>query len=399
MATGGHALTSASPVHLVPVTKDHIQQSTPPLGSPVVSNDAPVPTSEVTPQNPSVYTNHIPKSTPPNITQSANDCSMLSPVPPISPSDTHVSSTGSITVHIPSATPSPVKNTTVESDPLLLEMEVEELSGKLQAVVNQQQIMGVTLQATQQTIKAILSRQNDILDHLSLLERQLQRFDYRRYSSNYPLDSSPTLPSWLDPELPLQLPADRFRHRRLTSTPDRNLPHHHFPPPHVPDSLGEFDPRSTQLANLSIGENMQHNPTVAAQPSGEVPPLPLPFRNSSSNALDSSEIANSKVTIIPVAAVLSKYPKLRCESKVATLAVKLAREAFFGDDILQRCTVSGERAYPGLPVDKVNELKTTIFQQFPQYWNTKHTFEPRWKSCVESVGQACKRLRSKPCKP
>ena len=136
-------------------------------------------------------------------------------------------------------------------------------------------------------------------------------------------------------------------------------------------------------------------PTTPSQPSGEVAPLPLPFKNSNINVLDPSEITNSKAVIIPVSGVLSKYPKLRCESKVATLAVKLAREAFFGDDVLSRCTVSGERAYPGLPVDKVNELKSAIFQQFPQYWTTKHEFEPLWKTCVESVGQACKRLRSK----
>jgi len=93
--------------------------------------------------------------------------------------------------------------------------------------------------------------------------------------------------------------------------------------------------------------------------------------------------------------VLSKYPKLRCESKIATLAVKLAKEAIFGDKILVQCTVVGERTLPGLPVKEVNKLKIVLFRQFPQYWKAKHEFESVWKIIVDCVGQACKRLRSK----
>ncbi len=92
--------------------------------------------------------------------------------------------------------------------------------------------------------------------------------------------------------------------------------------------------------------------------------------------------------------MLSRYPKLRCESKVGTLAVKLAKEAIFGENVQKRCTVIGERTFPGLPISEVNTLKTVLFRQFPQYWRSKHEFESVWKSCVDSVGQACKRLRS-----
>ena len=75
------------------------------------------------------------------------------------------------------------------------------------------------------------------------------------------------------------------------------------------------------------------------------------------------------------------------------LAVKLAKEAFFGDAILARCTVIGEHTF----FQEVNELKTVLFHQFPQYWKSKHEFESMRKACVESVGLhvACKRLRSK----
>ena len=46
-------------------------------------------------------------------------------------------------------------------------------------------------------------------------------------------------------------------------------------------------------------------------------------------------------------------------------------------------------------VQEVGEFKIIPFRQFLQYWKAKHEFESVWKTVVESVGQACKRLRSK----
>ena len=61
---------------------------------------------------------------------------------------------------------------------------------------------------------------------------------------------------------------------------------------------------------------------------------------------------------------------------------------------MKRCTVAGTREYPGLPFDKLQELKQIIFEgQFPQYWKTPFEFEDVWKICFEALGQACKRLR------
>lgn len=80
---------------------------------------------------------------------------------------------------------------------------------------------------------------------------------------------------------------------------------------------------------------------------------------------------------------------------MGTLAVKLAREAIFGDKVLIRCTVMGERELPGLPATELMELKRMLFKQFPQLWAARHEFEPLWKVCVEAIGQACKRLRIK----
>ena len=52
--------------------------------------------------------------------------------------------------------------------------------------------------------------------------------------------------------------------------------------------------------------------------------------------------------------IFAKYPNLCCVSKAKTLAVKLARDAIFGDDVLIRCTVAGGRDHPGLPVNELS---------------------------------------------
>ena len=100
-------------------------------------------------------------------------------------------------------------------------------------------------------------------------------------------------------------------------------------------------------------------------------------------------------SLTAVDAILCKFSKLRCESKVGTLAVKLAKEALFGDKVLIKCTVMGERGLPGLPATELMELKKILFREFPHLWASRHEFEALWKVSVDSLGQACKRLRHK----
>ena len=87
-----------------------------------------------------------------------------------------------------------------------------------------------------------------------------------------------------------------------------------------------------------------------------------------------------------------KYPKLHTEGKIGLLAVKLSREAIFGDQLMRQCTVRGCRGLPALPYDGLKVLKDALLSVFPQYWNNTG-FEPLWASSLDSVGQCCKRLR------
>ena len=86
---------------------------------------------------------------------------------------------------------------------------------------------------------------------------------------------------------------------------------------------------------------------------------------------------------------------MQCESKISTLAVKLATHAIFGKSVMSRCTVAGTREHPALPTAQLNELKAVIFRLCPRYWKSPPEFEGVWKGCVESIGQACKRFRNK----
>lgn len=97
--------------------------------------------------------------------------------------------------------------------------------------------------------------------------------------------------------------------------------------------------------------------------------------------------------LLPPDDVVSKYGKLKNPSTMARLSVKLAREAFFGKDVMMKSTVCGQRSHAGLPEAELYNLKLFLVQLFP--FLNKAEFEDKWKECLVSIGQACKTMRSK----
>lgn len=94
--------------------------------------------------------------------------------------------------------------------------------------------------------------------------------------------------------------------------------------------------------------------------------------------------------------VVNRNQSLLTRSKLRTLAKKLAREAYFGPNILEKCTVKGIGPYRALPKKELNDLKMYLKHlSVPRIVNTVIEFETEWKNCLESVGQACKSLRTK----
>ena len=92
------------------------------------------------------------------------------------------------------------------------------------------------------------------------------------------------------------------------------------------------------LELLSPPFNFQHPPLSPVSDSAL--DIPAPRVISASNVkfgeLPSSEI--NKASLKPISEVLQKYSNLRVECTIGTLAVKLAREAIYGDSIMKRCT-------------------------------------------------------------
>ena len=62
---------------------------------------------------------------------------------------------------------------------------------------------------------------------------------------------------------------------------------------------------------------------------------------------------------------IAHYPNLK-GSKLPTLAVKLAKEAFFGERIMKQCTPLGGRELPGLPTAELSKLKEALHSHTPQ---------------------------------
>ena len=186
--------------------------------------------------------------------------------------------------------------------------------------------------------------------------------------------SSPSVSFFRTPTLSATVP---FQHTlSATSSPSLTLEAsstpHLLPVPNIPaPTLPHFS---------TSGESSSGRPVVC----------PRLVHKQTSKCLPSAAIVSTKL-VLP-SEVIARYPKLLVAKKAPTLAVKLAREAFFGDDLMGQCTVMGCREYPGLPSAELCRLKETLFSQFPAFWNNPVDFEGVWASCVDAIGQACKRF-------
>ncbi len=55
--------------------------------------------------------------------------------------------------------------------------------------------------------------------------------------------------------------------------------------------------------------------------------------------------------------VLNRHIKLRGESRMGELAANLARESFFGGEVMAKSSVFGKQGMEPLPYEKVAQLK------------------------------------------
>ena len=277
---------------------------------------------------------------------------------------------------------SPIRPPQPTFDSLTLEMEVEELKDRV-----------CSIEANQRNI---LLKQDEIIARLvSLEKRSLASTPHR---TPYGFNEASTMDSFSftsDHSSIYIPPPPSHPPHRFNQTPSRE-PHANC------NTFVDGAPRSRfvlgNAAETCTPSRVPFRPlnTNNTHIDDCLPPAPQsnqvqPLRVKANKPLPSSVINKQK--LVTVNEVLMKHPKLRCASKVGTLAVKLSKDAFFGQDVMAQCTVAGERDLPGLPAEELQQLKNALFMQFPEHWKTPHEFEPLWKNATESIGQACKRFR------
>ena len=243
----------------------------------------------------------------------------------------------------------------VTADPLLLEMKVEQLSLRLQRVEEAQ--------------AALLAR----LEQYESREAAIKRGECQEtYSHQYP--------SWsLDCELLTD--TTEFYSPGQPCSPLSQSTHHAYTQPwgqlsqaYTPgqQSWSQTYTPSEQSRNLLTHQTSVKKGQVSTMPSSEI---------------------DKALLLSSIESVAHTHHHLCVPSKATTLAVKLARKAVFGDSVMSRCTPYGARDFPGLPTTELAELKETIRNLFPIYWNKPQEFEVLWTKCVDAIGQACKGLR------
>ena len=110
-----------------------------------------------------------------------------------------------------------------------------------------------------------------------------------------------------------------------------------------------------------------------------LPPIPVP-------TIDTSKLWT-------VQEVLTKHRRDINVCSAGRLCCKLARYAFFGEDVMRACTPLGMRDRPGLPSADMAKLKETMISQFPIYQRSPIDFEGVWEKCINALQQCCNKLR------
>ena len=100
-------------------------------------------------------------------------------------------------------------------------------------------------------------------------------------------------------------------------------------------------PAATQAPSTPSGKIIKHNMNLGAYHWLLGAPASSRSDDHVIKTLPSSEI--DKAHLKSAMEVIKCNNKLCVPAKVSTLAVKLARDAFYGDDVLSKCTVAGER--------------------------------------------------------
>ena len=134
-------------------------------------------------------------------------------------------------------------------------------------------------------------------------------------------------------------------------------------------NLGQSSSSTTRLSSLQVA----NVPTISQDSQNTSKGPMLAINNRSGNYLPSSVI--NLHLLHNVDQVICQNHKLCTEASAGTLCQILARECFFGKDVMEQCTPNSARDCPGLPRQELNALKTKMFHLFPRFQSCPEQFE------------------------
>ena len=220
------------------------------------------------------------------------------------------------------------------------------------------------------------------------------------HSPNRHLPASPTTPQPLPPQpSPVQSPNNQPPPHIIPACPTTPQPlppqpspvqsPNNQPPPHIipaspttPQPLPP-QPSPVQSPNNQPPQSSSHSPTDMQQRQ-----FHRSFQTSNRQRIS---LSNEFASLIQPEDLLLKYPKLNNLSRIGALSAKLAREVYFGKNIMSKCTVYGCRDRPPLPKAQLEKMKIFLMNHFK--FSSTPEFENHWRFCVEAVNHSCSAVR------
>jgi len=73
---------------------------------------------------------------------------------------------------------------------------------------------------------------------------------------------------------------------------------------------------------------------------------------------------------------------------MSKFAIQLAKEVYFGKEVMAACTMMGTKLYHPLPKEELPNLKDFLHQQtVPATYKSTTEWEHGWKECWEGISQ------------
>lgn len=259
---------------------------------------------------------------------------------------------------------------------------------------------GMRLTKVEEDMNVIVEQQQLIINKLSDLERYM----------SYQFPQQQPQPLANTPQHSYQAPSTSTPHHQLELVSPTPASTHQLYPYQQQMSAGPSTLQQPQQMSAGPSASQQHFPSTSRVISPYLVPATTTTSQQNAQPLSGLPSATSRLKKVKVSEralpsgaiqesleniddVIARYPSLK-GAKLPTLAMKVAKEAVFGEKIMKQCTPFGSRSLPGLPTAELDKLKEALFRHTPQFWGNPAEFETVWSECTASIGQACKRLRT-----